>query len=294
MPGYNIPDVQDWVVAFEKQLGVLGWSKDRNLTFDYRWGENDPARLNQFAAELKNSSPDVILAFSTPSLVPLAKQTSTIPIVFTAVSDPVAQGFVSNFARPGGNLTGFANFEPNMGAKWLQLLKEIAPSTNHVSVMFNPKTAPYNALFLRSIESEAPSFGVTAAEAPLHEESEIEPTFIRIGRQTGASLIVPSDTFTYTYSAPITALAAERRIPAIYAFRRFALDGGLASYSIDITEQFRQAAIYIDRILKGASPGELPIQLPTKLQLSFNLKTAKTLGLELPPQLLARADEVIE
>jgi putative tryptophan/tyrosine transport system substrate-binding protein len=235
----------------------------------------------------------VIPAFTTPSLVPLWKQTRTIPIVFTSVSDPVAQGFVANFARPGGNLTGFANFEPNMGAKWLQLLKEITPLATHVSVMFNPQTSPYNTLFLRSIETAAQS-SITVTAALLQNVDEIKPTFVRLGREAGTSLIVPPDTFTYTYSEQLVAAAADQRIPAIYAFRRFALDGGLASYSIDIGEQFRQAAIYIDRILKGAKPGGLPIQMPTKFGLVINLKTAKALGLEVPPALLARADEVIE
>jgi putative tryptophan/tyrosine transport system substrate-binding protein len=294
MPGKNIPDVQDWVLTFEQQLNTLGWSNGRNLRVNYLWGENDPARLSQLATELISSSPDVILAFTTPSLVPLWKQTRTIPIVFTSVSDPVAQGFVASFARPAGNLTGFANFEPNMGAKWLQLLKEITPLATHVSVMFNPQTSPYNTLFLRSIETAAQSSSITVTAALLQNVDEIKPTFVRLGREVGTSLIVPPDTFTYTYSEPLVAAAADQRIPAIYAFRRFALDGGLASYSIDIGEQFRQAAIYIDRILKGAKPGELPIQMPTKFGLVINLKTAKALGLEVPHSLLARADEVIE
>jgi putative tryptophan/tyrosine transport system substrate-binding protein len=294
MPGKNIPDVQDWVLTFEQQLNTLGWSNGRNLRVNDLWGENDPARLSQLATELISSSPDVILAFTTPSLVPLWKQTRTIPIVFTSVSDPVAQGFVASSARPGGNLTGFANFEPNMGAKWLQLLKEITPLATHVSVMFNPQTSPYNALFLRSIETAAQSSLITVTPALLQNVDEIKPTFVRLGREVGTSLIVPPDTFTYTYSAQLVAAAADQRIPAIYAFRRFALDGGLASYSIDIGEQFRLAAIYIDRILKGAKPGELPIQMPTKFGLVINLKTAKALGLDVSPSLLARADEVIE
>ena len=200
MPGKNIPDVQDWVLTFEQQLNTLGWSNGRNLRVNYLWGENDPARLSQLATELISSSPDVILAFTTPSLVPLWKQTRTIPIVFTSVSDPVAQGFVASFARPGGDLTGFANFEPNMGAKWLQLLKEITPLATHVSVMFNPQTSPYNTLFLHSIETAAQSSSITVTAALLQNVDEIKPTFVRLGREVGIRIIVPPDTFTYTYS----------------------------------------------------------------------------------------------
>jgi putative ABC transport system substrate-binding protein len=287
--GESTPDVQGFVLTFEQQLNSLGWSKGRNLRVDYRWGAADPERIRDYATELISLSPDVLLAFGTPSLVQLRKQTSTIPIVFTVVSDPIGQGFVASLAQPGGNTTGFANFEPNMGSKWLQLLKELAPSAGHVSVMFNPKTSPYNVLFLRSIESAAQSFSVIVTAALLQDASEIEPTFARLGRDTGTGLIVPLDSFTYNHSAQFVALTADHKIPAIYADRRFARDGGLASYSIDFGEQFQKAAVYIDRILKGTKPAELPVQLPTKYQLLINLKTAKALHLEVPPSLLARA-----
>jgi putative ABC transport system substrate-binding protein len=272
----------------------MGWIIGRDLRLDYLWGENDPARLNQYAADLINSSPDVILAVSTPSLVPLKTQTSTVPIVFAMVSDPVGQGFVTDIAHPGGNITGFTNFDPGLGTKWLELLKEIAPHTTRVAVMFNPQTSPYNAQVLRSIETAAPEFLVTVTSAPVQNVGEFAPTFARLGRETLIGLLVPSDTFTYTYSERLVALAANYRIPSVYTFRRFAQDGGLASYSIVVGEQFRQAAIYVDRILKGTKPEELPIQMPTKFELVINLKTAKALGLTVPPSLLVRADEVIE
>jgi putative ABC transport system substrate-binding protein len=292
--GINIPDAQGWLSIFETQLTSLGWTIGRNLQLDYLWGQNEPARLGQYAADLINSSPDVILAAGTPSLAPLKKQTSVVPIVFTIVSDPVGQGFVTNLAHPGGNITGFTNFEPSLGTKWLELLKEITPQTTHVSVMFNPQTSPYNAVFLRSIETVAEAFSVTVTSAVVQNVDEFEPTFARLGRRTGIGLLAPSDSFTYANSERLVALAADYRIPAIYAFRRFTLDGGLASYSIVVGEQFRQAAIYVDRILKGTKPGELPIQMPTKFELMVNLKTAKALGIAVPPTLLARADEVIE
>jgi putative ABC transport system substrate-binding protein len=210
------------------------------------------------------------------------------------VSDPVGQGFVTDLAHPGGNIPGFTNFEPSLGPKWLQLLKEVAPMTTRVCVMFNPQTSPYNALILRSIEATAQAFSVTVSPAFVQKGNEFESSFAMLANQPGVGLLVPSDTFTYEHSEHLVALAAEHHIPAIYAFRRFALDGGLASYSIDVGEQFRQAAIYVDQILRGTKPGELPIQMPTKFEVLINLKAAKALGLTVPPSVLARADEVIE
>jgi ABC-type uncharacterized transport system substrate-binding protein len=292
--GKNVPDLQDWLSVFETQLKLVGWIVGRNLVLDYRYGENDPARLTQCATELISSSPNLILAASTPSLVALKKQTDAVPIVFTLVSDPVAQGFVAEFARPGGNITGLANFEPNIGSKWLELLKEIAPQTTRVAVMFNPSMSPYNGLFLRSIETAAPSFSISVSTALLNNANEIEPMFVRLATERGTSLIVLADAFTYAYSEQIVALAAEQRLPTTSATRRFALDGGLASYSVDVGEQFREAAVYVDRILKGEKPADLPVQQPTKFELIINLKTAKTLGLNVPQRLLYTADEVIE
>jgi putative tryptophan/tyrosine transport system substrate-binding protein len=210
------------------------------------------------------------------------------------VSDPVAQGFVGSLARPGGNITGFANFEPNIGAKWLQLLKEVAPSVTQTSVMFNPHTSPYNSLWMHSIEMASPSVGVSASQMVVQSKDDIKSGIELVATKTGSSLVVPSDSFTFRHSAFITELAGNHRIPAVYAYSRFAYEGGLIAYGIDLVGQFGEAAAYIDRVFKGAKPAELPVQAPTRYTMVINLKSAKALGLPISPAPLAAADEVIE
>jgi putative ABC transport system substrate-binding protein len=288
----NNPASKGWVDAFETQLGVAGWQKGRNVEIIYRWGASDAERLARYAEELVQSAPDVLMVHGTPGLIPLRKITATIPIVFTAVSDPVSQGFVKSISHPGGNLTGFSNFDADIGSKWLQLLKELVPSVKQVRVMFNPRTSPYNALFMNSIAAAAPSFRVFAAQAFVHNEDDIQKV-ISIGEADG-SLIVPSDPFTYDHAMLIASLATNNRLPGMYAFARFAQNGGLIAYGIDLDEQLPKAADYVARILKGQKAGDLPIQAPTRFRITINLKTAKTLSLTVPDRLLALADEVIE
>src|SRR5262245_4322008 len=288
------PDAKRFVEALETRLDAAGWHKGRNLEITYRWGASEAERLGRYANELALSAPDVLLVLGTAALMPLQKATTTIPIVFTAVSDPVAQGFVASLAHPGGNMTGFSNFEPDIGSKWLQLLKEIAPSVTQVAVMFNPHTSPYNALWMHSITTAAPAFGVSAAQASVETSEDIRSTISALGAKSGSGLIVPSDSFTYERHALIAPLATSSRLPAVYSFSRFAHEGGLISYGIDLVEQLAKAATYIDRILKGDKAGDLPVQGPTRYTMAINLKAAKVLGLDIPPTLLARADEVIE
>jgi ABC-type uncharacterized transport system substrate-binding protein len=288
------PAAKGWVEAFEMQLGVAGWQKGRNLEITYRWGASDPERLARYAQELVQSGPDVLMVHGTPALIPLRQLTTTIPIVFTAVSDPVSQGFVTSVSRPGGNLTGFSNFDADIGTKWLQLLKDIVPSVKQVNVMFNPRTSPYNLLFMRSIEAAAPSFGVLASQASVHNEDDIRRAINVLEAGSDGALIVPSDPFTHDHAALIASLATTSRLPGVYAFARFAHNGGLVAYGIDLDEQLPKAGEYVARILRGAKPGELPIQAPTRFRMTINLKSAKTLNLQVPSTLLALADEVIE
>jgi putative tryptophan/tyrosine transport system substrate-binding protein len=289
------PSAKAWAAAFETGLDAAGRHKGRNCEITYRWGASDPERLAHYAEELVQSSPDVFLVHGTPALIPLRKTNTTIPIVFTAVSDPVGQGFVASLAHPGGNITGFSNYDPNIGGKWLQLLREVAPFVTNVAVMFNARTSPYNAtLFMHSIEEAAPAFGVVAAQASILDDEDIRKTVALLESKPGSGLIVPSDPFTFDRAALITSLAMSNRLPAVYAFRGFAREGGLVAYGVDFDEQLRKAAGYIDRIINGESPSDLPVQTPTKYELVINIKTAKALGLSVPQTLLATADEVIE
>ena len=281
-------------MRLKSKLDAAGWHKGRNLEITYRWGGSDPERLARYANELVLAAPDVLVAFATPALVPLHKDTTTIPTVFTSVSDPIAQGFVESFAHPGGNATGFSNYELNIGSKWLQLLKEVAPSVAHVGVMFNPRTSPYNTLWMRSIESAATTFGVSAAQMSVQSEEDIRSTIDLLAAKPGNSLIVPANSYTYERRVLITSLAASSRLPAVYSFPQFARDGGLIAYGVDLVEQFGRAADYIDRILKGEKAADLPIQGPTRYAMAINLKAAKALGLTIMPGLIASADEVIE
>ena len=245
-------------------------------------------------AELVALAPDVILASATEALAACQKATSTIPIVFVSVSDPVGQGFVTSLDRPGGHITGFTAFEFSMGGKWMELLKEIVPSIRHVAVLFNPKTAPYFPLFLRSIETASTSFGVELTPAPVKDLAEIESVMMALARESNRGMICPSDSYTSTHRKTIIALAARHSIPAVFAWREFVTDGALIGYGIDRVDMYRRSPLYVDRILKGTKPMDLPVQQPTKFELAINLKTAKAMGLDVPPALLVRADEVIE
>jgi putative ABC transport system substrate-binding protein len=286
-------EAQSRVVAFESSLRELGWVKERNLSIEYRWA-GDGNLLRDHAAELLAMAPDLILANSTPVTAALWEQNRPVPIMFTQVTDPVGQGLVSNLTRPGGNLTGFTSFEFSIGTKWLEALKQTAPRVTRVALVFNPQSAPYADRFLRPVEAAAPSFSVTPIGAAVRDPDDVDRVFDALAREPNGGLMVLPDISMTNYREAIIALAARHRVPAVYPFRFFAANGGLMSYGTDVAEIFRRAAAYVDRILKGTSPGELPIQAPTKYELVINLKTANALGLEVPATLLARADEVIE
>jgi putative ABC transport system substrate-binding protein len=290
----NDPQAQIRIKALEATLQKLGWAVGRNLLIDYRWAVGDTDRFRVHAADLVRLGEDLILAVSSPAVAAVQHETRTIPIVFTQVSDPVGQGIVANIARPGGTVTGFTNYDPIMCGKWVELLKEAAPNVTRAAVVFNPRTAPYTALYLRAMEAVATSTAVEVTPAPIHDDAEMEVAFSAHARKKGGGLIVMTDVFTSVRRKEIIKLAARLGLPAMYPYPYYVADGGLMSYGIDQLEQFRGAAAYIDRILKAEKPGDLPVQGPTKFDLVINLKTAKALGLTVPPALLARADEVIE
>jgi len=283
-----------FVATFREGLQQLGWAEGRNIRIDFRWAALDAELMQRFAKELVALQPDIILSNTTPTTTALLQQTRTIPIVFVLVADPVGSGFVASFPRPGGNATGFTNIEPTMPSKWLELFKEIAPRIARVAALFNPATARYAEYYLGPLKAAAASFAVEASAAPVQDISEIEPIIAAQAREPNGGLIVMPDSFTVAHRTEITLLAARYSLPALYPFRLFTELGGLLSYGNDLTDQFRRAATYANRILKGAKPSELPVEAPVKFELVINLKTAKALGLEVPPTLLARADEVIE
>ena len=280
--------------AFRDALKKLGWREGSDLRIELRWAESDPDRLRAFAKELVELRPDAIVAGSTAGVVALARETRTIPIVFATVADPIGSGFAGSLAHPGGNITGFAAVDSAMGGKWLELLKEIAPRTERVALLFNPVTAVPVQFFMPSIQVAASSFAVQASAAPIHAKDEIEGVIAAQARNPGGGLIVMPDAFNTTNRNLIIGLAARYSVPASYAQDIFAKSGGLIAYSSVRTEAYRQVAGYIDRILKGEKPADLPVQAPTKFELLINIKTAKALGLEVPAKLLSIADEVIE
>jgi putative ABC transport system substrate-binding protein len=288
------PEGQRQLAALRGSLTALGWVAGRNVEIAFRWHAGDASRAHIFAQELVALRPDVLVAYTTPSLTALRQVARTIPIVFAGVADPVAQGFVQSLARPGGNLTGFGLEEPGLGAKWVELLKEIAPRVDHAAIIFNPETAPYARMFLPSMEAAARSAALTSTVVPIGSVSDIEQAVAAAGREQRGGLIVLPDSFLVSQQETVMASTVRHRVPAVYAIRPFAVAGGLIAYGIDRIELFRLAASYVDRVLKGEKPADLPVQLPTKFELVINLKTAKALGLEVPPTLLARADEVIE
>jgi putative ABC transport system substrate-binding protein len=283
--------VQSWLAAFGDALAKLGWT-ERNLRIELRWAGDDPDRMKTFAKELVDLRPDAILSVTTPATRALVRETQTIPIVIVNVADP--SRFVTSLGRPGGNVTGFAVDEPGMGGKRLELLRQIAPGVTRVALLFNPATTVPVKFYISSIEAAASSFAIQANTAPVNAKDEIEGVIAALAGNPGAGLIVMPDLFNTINRHLIIALAARYRVPAIYFFRSFADAGGLISYGGDFAEQYPKAAGYIDRILKGDKPADLPVQMPTKVSLVINLKTAKALGLTIPQSLLATTDEVIE
>ena len=285
---------QALTAAFHEALQKLGWAEGQNIRIDTRWAVSDVEAMQRFAKELVALQPDLILSGNTPTTASLLQQTRTIPIIFVSVSDPVGSGFVANFARPSGNVTGFTNIEPTIAGKWLELLKEVAPRVNRVAFLFNPTTATYAEYYLTPFKTAALSLGVEAIVAPVHDTSELASVVAGQAREPNGGLIVMTDIFMNVHRAEVTSLAARYRLPAVYPYRFYTEVGGLMSYGNDQIDNFRRAAIYADRVLKGAKPSELPVQAPVKFELVINLRTAKTLGLDVPFLLQQRADEVIE
>jgi putative tryptophan/tyrosine transport system substrate-binding protein len=288
------PEGRARIAAFRQGLAELGWTDGRNLRVEYRWANGDIDRIRAYAAELVALAPDVLVGTGTPVLAALREATRSIPILFVMVNDPVRQGFIRNLARPGGNITGFTFLEYSMVGKSLELLKQLAPAVARVAVMFNPETTPLYVPFLRSLESVPIPISVAVEAAPVHAPADIEATVVRLAAEPGGGLFLPPDTFTVVHRELIMTSVAQRRLPAIFSYRQFVREGALLAYGPDTLDIFRRSASYVDRILKGAKPGDLPAQAPTKFELAVNVNTARALGLEVPPTLLALADEVIE
>ncbi|HEV7602800.1 MAG TPA: ABC transporter substrate-binding protein [Bradyrhizobium sp.] len=288
------PVAQSYTASLMQGLRALDWREGENLRIDWRWSGGDSELFDRYAAELVALRPDVLLAQSSPSVVALRQKTSTLPIIFTMVTDPVGQGFVENLARPGRNITGFSDFNVLMAGKWLEMLTQVAPPVARVSVLYNPMTAPYAGLMMGAIEDAAPSFAVTARAAPCHNAAEIEALIAELARGERGGLLVLTDIFTIVHRDTILAAAAHHRLPTVYFARSFTVAGGLMSYGIDYADLFLRSAAYVDRILRGASPSDLPVQQPTRFELVINLKTAEARDITLSTTLLATADEVIE
>ena len=282
------------VAAFREGLEALGWVENRNIKIEHRFSGGDIARIQAQVAEVVGSAPDVIAASGTPVIAALKQATGAIPIVFSVVNDPAGQGFVASLARPGGNITGFTFVDFPMIGKWLEMLKEIAPGVRRMTLVFNPQTAPYYPVFLREFEANAAPLAATLSATPVRDRAEIETAVTAFARDPAGGLIAAADPFINTQRALIITLGERYRIPTLFGFRQHAKDGGLMSYGPDSVDIVRRSTSYVDRILKGEKPADLPVQAPTKYELAINLKTAKALGLTVPPTLLARADEVIE
>jgi putative ABC transport system substrate-binding protein len=283
------------IATFREVLQGLGWTEGRNIQIDYRWGAGDVERTRAYAAELVRVRPDVIFAYALAQLASVARETKTIPIVFVGVSAAVEDGYVASYRRPGGNITGFTQFEPSMVGKWLEVLKDVAPAIVRVALMVNPDMAPLGGTFYsNALKNAAAKLAVEPIAANVRSASDIETAMATLGRQPGSALIVTPETFTVANRELIIALAANYRLPAIYGLRPFSLGGGLMCYGPEAIDATRGAASYVDRILRGEKPADLPVQTPTKFQLVINLKTAKALGLSIPETLLATADEVIQ
>jgi putative ABC transport system substrate-binding protein len=288
---------QAGLALFRQRLEQFGWREGGNIRIDYRWGAGNADRGGKLATELVELQPDVIFCQTTQSVAALRRATTSIPLVFVAVSDPVGSGFVTSVSRPGDNATGFTNFETSMGSKWLELLKEIVPSVERVALMFNPMSSPHIAsgFYLHSSEAASRQLGVVEAfPLPVRDANEIARAADTVAGKPNGALIVLPDTFNIVHTDLIIRITAQHRLPTIYPFQSYAVRGGLVSYGINPIDQYPRAAVYVDRILKGEKPADLPVQAPTKYELVINLKTAKALGLTVPDKLLARADEVIE
>jgi putative tryptophan/tyrosine transport system substrate-binding protein len=289
----NSQEGQAWVAAFKDGLQRVGWSESRNVRIDARWGATDAAS-QRLSTEVIATQPDLIVAQNTPTTLALLKQTTTIPIIFANVADPVGSGLVASLSQPGGNVTGFINIEGSMSGKWLELLREMVPPVNRVAFLFNPATAPYFEYYLKPFRDAAQSFAVEAIAAPVHDKAELESVITAQAQQPNSGLIVMPDSFNINNRREITSLTARYRFPAVYPQRIYPEVGGLISYGNDPLDNYRRAAIYADRILRGTKPSELPVQVPVKFELVINLKTAKALGLEIPLRIQQLADEVIE
>ena len=290
----NDPVAQARVAAFREGLAQFGWNEGGNLAIEWRWSGGDIARTREYAAELVRLAPDVLLGNGTPATAALRQATTTIPIVFAVVNDPVAQGFIASMAHPGGNVTGFSFLEYSMVGKSLEMLKQVAPQSARVAVMFNPDTYPYYEIHLKSFEAVARQLSLDLFAAPVRSAAEIDAAIAKLGQQPGSALLVTPDPFMLVHREETIRAAARYRVPATYSYRQHVLEGGLMSYGADATDIFRRSASYIDRILKGTAPSDLPAQAPVKFEIAINLKAAKALGLDVPADLVALADEVIE
>jgi putative ABC transport system substrate-binding protein len=286
-------EARAWITAFERRFAELGWVDGRNVRIEYRFGEGNATRMPQLAKELLELRPDAVLAATFSAATAMRQQTLSIPIVFVMVADAVSAGFVTNLARPEGNITGITNFEFSIGGKWLQVIKECAPAVSSVAVIFDPAN-PTWAPYLRTVEAAAPTFGMQLTPAGVTNAADIDRDITAFSRKPHGAIVVIPAPVTVLHRDKIIAMAAQHRLPAVYPYRFYALSGGLVSYGVDLLESYRRAASYVDRILKGAKPADLPVELPTKFELVINLKTAKALGITVPPTLLATASEVIE
>ncbi len=282
-----------WLTAFKDAMEELGWAEGKNISFEPRWTGSDTARLEQAAKQLVMLQPDLILTPSSPATGFLLKQTRTIPVVFVNIVDPVGQGFIASLSHPGGNATGLINLEPSIGGKWIELLKQIKPQISRIAIPFNPESAPYADFYLKFFKSAGPNFGVDVISEAVHDMSALNAFLAAQDRDNTGIIPMPSS-FATGHASEIAAMTVQYRLAAVYTVRPFAASGGLLSYGNDVGDNYRRAATFADRILKGEKPGDLPVQFPTKFDLVINLKTAKTFGLTVPLPLLASADEVIE
>jgi putative tryptophan/tyrosine transport system substrate-binding protein len=287
-------EAQGWLSIFKQELVQLGWSDGRNMRMEVRWAAGNPNRARMFAKELVGLQPDVILSQTSTMTAALRQETRTIPIVFVMVTDPVGQGFVASVPRPAGNLTGFMTWEESIAGKWLQLLTEVAPSVERAAIMFNPNALLSRPAYVAPFEAAARALKIEQIPTPVYSDAEIETVITSLGREPTSGLVVQAEPFTETRRAQITSLAARNNVPAVYPNSGWARDGGLLSYGPDFADSFRRSASYVDRILRGAKPEDLPVQAPTKYETVLNLKTAKALGLQVPDIIRLRADEVIE
>jgi putative ABC transport system substrate-binding protein len=292
-PDENDPAAKLRLSAFTQALADLGWTDGRKVRMDLRWHGDDTNRVRALAQELVGLQPDIIVTNGVAATTAVQRETRTIPVVFANAGDPVTGGLVARLNQPGGNITGFANLEASLGGKWLELLSEIAPGLKRAAILFNPDTSPASA-YMSSLEAAARSLKIAPIIAPVHSDVEIETAITALGREPGGGLVVIPGVFMTAHRASIILAAARNNVPAVYYLSDFAIDGGLLSYGVDQVDLWRGAATYVDRILRGEKPGDLPVQFPTKLEMVVNLKTAKALGLTVPPSILLRADEVIE